>query len=953
MTTSKEIRKKLAEKKSQFDQAMAKAHQAGAALLGWQPVLSNLLSEHEAAMNQRAQAAIKGIVAKNAQLPLGLRAVLENESVANWQPTEADALPTTLPFGHYRHSQFPAAAFPASIPFIGQYRGIVLACNNQTASKCRETLLSLLLRTVLYLPQRVRYFLIDPANAGNAFISVAGSLPHRGEFTGDVYMDLRKVQEAFQRIQTNFLNPQADAFEKLDPQTQASEKLQFVFVADFPLRFDRRSVEMLQSIAINGPRNGTYVFIEWNVEHAPPAGMQFDELKFVDDKVTIIDTTSCSEQGGYGFKFGLDTLPTAEIVKKVLDRAKEMEREDVGVISFTDQRILPPREQWWTQSSVETIETAIGMRGAHDTINLWFGEKSQKTVSHGIVAGATGSGKSVFLHVLISGLAARYSPEELKFCIIDMKDGVELSPYERLPHTAVISSNSSPELARSILDELTQEMNRRNGLIKNFQLSNIAEYRRRTDAENMPRILLIVDEYQRLFVNDREGKASALLAQLAEQGRSAGIHILLASQKFEAAGMEHADAIFNNFHLRMALQLQPDQIDRQQMFGTAAHRSLLRQCDVSGKIVVSIPDAPQCLTGRVALLSKEDRSNLIQSLHDKGLTTDSHRDPPIVLDGLAEPRFFQCRYIWHLAEQPEGDIPSEFLNELVRDKRRGLGESEWLEEDHPISCVLGKDFSVRGYASMVFRRRSGDNALVISSESACERFGILVAIAASALLQKRSRIHLELLDFAQPNTRWHGALASAVTSLAGKYKATFNFVTERKEAEAGIDRIYAELERRKTLEDAELSSEKSILVFLTEPDRVQSLQRQGVGLAATDSPAGSKLKKIYHEGPLLGIHVVIGAGGAANLWQVIDRRVVELFRYRVCLQIDEKSSYDLLGSGKAANLNRNEPRPIRALLYDQVRHTEVIFKPYPCASDTTKGIVADVQQFVETGVLPS
>ena len=78
--------------------------------------------------------------------------------------------------------------------------------------------------------------------------------------------------------------------------------------------------------------------------------------------------------------------------------------------------------------------------------------------------------------------------------------------------------------------------------------------------------------------------------------------------------------------------------------------------------------------------------------------------------------------------------------------------------------------------------------------------------------------------------------------------------------------------------------------------------------------------------------------------------MVELFRYRICLQIDEKSSYDLLGTAKAANLNRVEPRPVRALLYDQQRNSEVVFKPYVCHG-LDRGIVAAVKRFVQESVV--
>ena len=950
MAKSKEIKRQIAELQDQLAKTNSSFQKTASSLLAWKGPFSEIYPAYCSSVSFDSKQSLDEISRLSDLVPLGLKPVIADEALAAWEPTEAEQLPRTLPFGHYGHGKFPQATFPASLPFIGTYNGIILGCDNTNAARFREVFLSMLLRTVLYLPQRVRYFLIDPANSGNAFISVAGSLAHRGESTGDICMDLKKVQEGFQRIQSNFLNPRADAFEKLDPATQASEKLQLVFVADYPKRFDRRAIEMLHAVAKNGPQNGTYVFVEWNTSHTPPAGMQFDDLEF--DAATIMDFRSAGkDEGGDGFAFALDEMPDPESVKSALDRAREMEREDVGVVSFSDQRILPHPDRWWSESAEDYIETSIGLRGAHDTIDLWFGARQQTTCAHGIVAGSPGSGKSVFLHVLICGLAARYSPEELRLYIVDMKEGVELASYQKLPHTAVISSNSSPELARSILGELCQELSRRYELFKATETAHsLADYRRLPNTEKLPRILLIVDEYQGIFANDRDGDASRLLKQLAEKGRAAGIQILLASQKFEAAGMEHADAIFNCFPLRLALKLESDQIDRQQMFGTSAERSLLRQCDVAGKIVVRSPDLGDCITGRVAMLEASHRNELLQGLANKARETNLSVEAPVVLDGMAEPDFFDSPFVRALAADPSPTLAPETLAALVKSKQKGLGESGWLAEDHPMAFVIGKDFSVRGFASLIFRRRSGENALIVSAEHEPERFGILVGIACSAILQKRESLQLEILDFAQPQTRWHGALAESVRALRGKYASTANFTSDRRAAEESINRLCEELDRRIGLGDEELAKEKSVLIILTEPDRVQCLLRQGVGLSASDSPSGGKLRRLYHEGPLLGIHVVISAGSAANLWQVLDRRVVELFRYRICLQIDEKSSYDLLGTAKAANLNRVEPRPVRALLYDQQRNSEVVFKPYVCHG-LDRGIVAAVKRFVQESVV--
>jgi S-DNA-T family DNA segregation ATPase FtsK/SpoIIIE len=941
MATSAQIKEQLASLQQQLASANASLQTAAASLLGWWNPFSEISSSYRSSLAQEAEQHLKEIARLSNELPLGARPVISDEELVGWEPEEAAELPRSLPFGCYRHSGNPTAMMPAAVPFIGNYQAVVLGCNDEGAEQCRAMFLSMILRTALLLPQRVRYCLIDPANAGNAFIAVAGALAHRAKPEGDVVADLRKIQEGFQRIQVNFLNPQTDAFEKLDAETQATEKLQLVFVADFPRGFDRRSIELLHSVAENGPRNGTYVIVEWNTSHKLPPGMEFKDLNF--QGASIVDLRKLGDEGDEHFALGTDELPGADSIAAALRRVREMARDDVGVIPFSDPRMLPPPDKWWQESATECIHVPVGLRGAHQTIDVWFGARQQTNCAHGIVAGTTGSGKSIFLHVLIGGLAARYSPEELNFYLIDMKEGVELATYRHLPHTSVISSNSSPELGRSILGELCAELDRRYELFQARGLTEFSEYRTTENAEKMPRILLVVDEYQGLFKQDREGLGSRLLLRLAEQGRAAGIHVLLASQKFEAAGMEHADAIFNNIGLKLSLMLAPDQIDRQQMFTSSAERSLLRQCDVAGKLVLRSPDLAQTVTGRVAFADRVFRNQHLDGLAGKARDGGLGLKSPAVLDGKAEPEFDDAPFIEALANDPSPVLDEEALTVLVKSREGGISEASWLAEDHPIAFVLGKDFSVRGYASFVFRRRSGENALLVSSGHEPERYGMAVAIVCSAILQRRAELQLEIMDFSQPTTRWHGAIAQTAQELGQKYGAEINVLTDRREAEVWLDRLCTELDRRKGLSDLELASEKSVIVVVTEPDRVQALQRQGVGLSSVDSPAGAKLRKIYQEGPLLGMHVVISAGSAAGLWQVIDRRTVELFRHRICLQIDEKASYDLLGSARAANLNRDHPKPVRALVYDQQRNAESVFKPYVCHGDD-QGIVPSIKR---------
>jgi S-DNA-T family DNA segregation ATPase FtsK/SpoIIIE len=94
-----------------------------------------------------------------------------------------------------------------------------------------------------------------------------------------------------------------------------------------------------------------------------------------------------------------------------------------------------------------------------------------------MLAAMTTSGKSNLYHVLLCGLARRYSPEELNVYLIDGKDGVEFQPYRSLPHARVVALHSEPELSRSVLAELVAEMGRRNELFGKIKVVNVTDYR--------------------------------------------------------------------------------------------------------------------------------------------------------------------------------------------------------------------------------------------------------------------------------------------------------------------------------------------------------------------------------------------------------------------------------------------------------------------------------------------
>lgn len=182
-------------------------------------------------------------------------------------------------------------------------------------------------------------------------------------------------------------------------------------------------------------------------------------------------------------------------------------------------------------------------------------------------------------------MACRYSPEELRLYLVDGKYGTEMAAYRNLPHAEVVSLNTEAELARSVLHELVDEMDRRNVLFQREGVPGLKEYR--AGGHHMPRILLVVDEYQQFFEGDPDSSASDVLLKLSSQGRSAGIHLLMGSQSFSVKALRNRDEIFGNIHLRIAMQLTGDAVLGLTEFGPAGRKMIQSTCDRPGKLVIN------------------------------------------------------------------------------------------------------------------------------------------------------------------------------------------------------------------------------------------------------------------------------------------------------------------------------------------------------------------------------
>ncbi|MFO0781840.1 MAG: DNA translocase FtsK [Candidatus Saccharimonadales bacterium] len=147
---------------------------------------------------------------------------------------------------------------------------------------------------------------------------------------------------------------------------------------------------------------------------------------------------------------------------------------------------------------------------------------------HMLVAGQTGSGKSVMINTILTSMLYRNSPADLKLILVDPKQ-VELKPYDDIPHllTPVITE---PEKCISALKWAVAEMERRYKALSEVHKRNIVEYNNLKKEEGMPYIVIVIDELADLMMMAARD-VEALIVRIAQKARAVGIHLVLATQR--------------------------------------------------------------------------------------------------------------------------------------------------------------------------------------------------------------------------------------------------------------------------------------------------------------------------------------------------------------------------------------------------------------------------------------
>jgi S-DNA-T family DNA segregation ATPase FtsK/SpoIIIE len=196
-------------------------------------------------------------------------------------------------------------------------------------------------------------------------------------------------------------------------------------------------------------------------------------------------------------------------------------------------------ESWRMRPRSDLLRVPLGLRSDGEPLILDLKEAAEKGMGpHGLVVGATGSGKSELLRTLVIGLAATHDPQTINFVLVDFKGGASFADFAALPHVAGIITNLQDDtsMVDRAYDALLGEQQRRQRMLHEAgNLDNIRQYqakwRSNPQMEPMPHLVIIADEFAELIAQRPD--FLDLFVTMGRVGRSLGLHLIFATQRLD------------------------------------------------------------------------------------------------------------------------------------------------------------------------------------------------------------------------------------------------------------------------------------------------------------------------------------------------------------------------------------------------------------------------------------
>lgn len=831
-------------------------------------------------------------------LPFG-KFSLDLQRLESGLPEHADLRPSQLTF------TLPAVLSLATRP------SLLLEAWGEGRAIATRAMQNVMLRLLTALPPgKVRFTILDPVGLGQNF----SAFMHLADFdeklinhriwteTQHINQRLTDLTEHMEDVIQTYLRNEFPTIEEYNRQAgEVAEPFHVLVVANFPAGFSDDAAQRLLSIVQSGARCGVYSMISTDSKLELPRNFDLADLE---SRAATVqwngERFGWRDESLQDLPLTLDEPPDDERLNRLIRIIGRKAKDAIRVeVPFTT--VACPPDAWWTHDSRRGIEIPLGRAGASKLQSLRLGKG---TSQHVLISGKTGSGKSTLLHALIVNTALHYSPEEVAFYLIDFKKGVEFKPYAslHLPHARVIAIESEREFGMSVLERLDQELRMRGDLFRLAGVQDIQGYRDANPGQTLPRVLLIIDEFQEFFTQDDKlaQEAALLLDRLVRQGRAFGIHILLGSQTL-AGAYSLARSTLGQMAVRIALQCSEADSHLILSEDNTAARLLNRP----GEAIYN--DANGLFEGnhpfQVVWLSSQEQENYLEQLAVRARNLTGPLEPAIVF---------------------EGNVPAE---PSENQKLRHLLEQGPAAEPIPAPCAwLGSAVAIKEPTAATFRRQSGTNLLVVGQQEELV-LGMLTncVISLGATCANGQSPRFLILD----GTRAEAAEAGWWRRLADQLPLDITVVSPQETARR-IEDIAADVTRRI---ETGAEADQPIFLIVYNLARFRELRRSdddlgfgGFGEEKSVSLA-RQFSDLLRDGPAVGVHSLLWCDTFNTLGRWFDRATLRELDQRVLFQMSANDSSNLMDSPAASRLGAH-----RAILFSEESGLQEKFRPYGPAS---------------------
>jgi S-DNA-T family DNA segregation ATPase FtsK/SpoIIIE len=618
---------------------------------------------------------------------------------------------------------------------------------------------------------------------------------------------------------------------------------------------------------------------------------------------------------------------SAQTAASVQPLDSSMELPDL--LGIGDAAAVDPRVNWRVRPNRERLRIPLGLGPDGTAIELDIKESAQGGMGpHGLLIGATGSGKSELLRTVVASLAIMHSSEQLNFVLVDFKGGATFASLDVLPHTSAVITNLSDELP--LVDRmqaaLAGEMVRRQELLRAAgNYVSLFEYEKARAAGEplapLPSLLIICDEFSELLTAKPD--FIDLFVMIGRVGRSLGVHLLLASQRLEEGRLRGLDThlsyriglrTFSAVESRVVLGV-PDAYELPSGPGhgylKADTQTLLRfrAAYVSGPYrrasgparSAAVVQAQIVPYGTTFVPVAERAEELVAEVEEPAETGKATSMLDVIVDRLRG-HGVPAHQVWlpPLAEPPN---LVELLGQLTTDERRGLVAAGWPGVGRLITPVgiVDRPFEQRRDPFVVELEGAGGHVVIVGAPQSGKSTMLRSMICSLALTHSPAEVQFFCLDFGGGTLRGLVDLPH-VSGVAGRRDieavrrtvAEISALADDRETrftELGVDSMPAYRRRRAS---GEITDDPFGDVFLI-VDGWGTLRQEYEELEQTITTLASR-------GLGFGLHVVV----TATRWAEVRINLRDLLQTKLELRLGDPSESEL-DRKAAANVPEKTP----------------------------------------------